>query len=1391
MTDESRPRSDDEPREDLQDETAEGVVDGEAEGTEFRRRRRRGCLLRFPLYGLLGLVALGAGLFFWARSDSALAAARRMAEARLSEYFDRDVSVGQVRWTLAPLSVEVEDLVIPSPPGTGDGVGEPPPFARVPVVRLQLRVENWANWRRPVLHVEEVFVESPEVVLVLSEDGTDNLPEFGRQRREGRKRVDVRLGSIVVEDGLFVLNELRVPVDLTARDVVARLTGEEPTDGSAGVVLDGRVNAQEVRVTLPGGQPYTAAVSARTRISAQAVEIQELLLRGPDAVVRSRGELVLPSEERRLDLSVAAEGGVALASHLGYLDQDRVPLSGPFRFDGSFFWRPEGWSVEGILDSDRLVYDRRVVTDVEGFLRVMPDVLRYSMGRASYAGGRLAGVVQGEIAGKPRPFTVDLSLEGLNLETVVADQGLELEGIHGQIGGEVSYRFDDDDPVAGSGWADLSVESAYRPAAAGAPPEGLALTGSVPIEIDRGTVRLSGARLSSRSGDQLLDLEGAYELESGEGRFEYRLSTRDVGPLAALVPLAPAAAGGPIGGEGTAEAEPVAWLPTAGVGDASGVFQLSPGTYSVTAVFDLTAVEAPGLAADLVTGSVLLTPEGLRDLLIQAARGDGAVIVAGTVPFGVEGAAEPSPPFHLTVEAASWPVDRKLAAWVPVEIPLEGALSGHLELGEDLGVAVAGEPASLVVAAELSVEPAAVAGVELDLLLADFRLDSERLWVDRLVGRSGAGTATARGSLALDAGELDFQVEAPRLELSGEPLASFLQGDLSGLVAVGVVVGGTLESPVLGATVEGSGLEVAGRRLGDDGTASVDLTWRGDRLTATGGVPGVLQLEGGGPLTTERAELAVRLTSARLGEAIRALVPGAPSDLEGALSGELEITGELARPEELLVRFQADTLSLAYEERTVRNLEPVVVRFTGDAIELDSLFVEEVDSGSELFVQGSVGLGEETPLDLRTQGSLATDWLELLVPDVEIDGTFDVLATVGGTLRAPKVNGQGEIRQGHVILPDFPQSFEDLNAVVLFYPDQVVLDRLEADVGGGEVRAFGRLALYGTEGLDYRLQATVDDVTLRYPEGFWFESDAALTLSPTPDGREVRGTVTLGRAFYVRDVETGLLQILRQALRAERLEVAETNEIAASTQLAIAVQAPGTVRVRNNLADLHGSADLTVRGTAARPVVFGTVELDPGGTLVYEDNEFEVERARLTFANPARIEPVVDLVATAEVREYDLTLDLSGKIDNLQVRLASDPPLSDLDVVSLLATGQAPQRTGAVVAGGATQQAFSPSSFLAGQAASAVTERVGTLFGFDKFRITPAESETGNALSGVGVTVGKRLSKDVVVTFTELSGGTQGSLLQVEWQVDDNLTLVFSATEENGYRVDARWSRRF
>ena len=82
------------------------------------------------------------------------------------------------------------------------------------------------------------------------------------------------------------------------------------------------------------------------------------------------------------------------------------------------------------------------------------------------------------------------------------------------------------------------------------------------------------------------------------------------------------------------------------------------------------------------------------------------------------------------------------------------------------------------------------------------------------------------------------------------------------------------------------------------------------------------------------------------------------------------------------------------------------------------------------------------------------------------------------------------------------------------------------------------------------------------------------------------------------------------------------------------------------------------------------------GTVQIGGSDYTVERGSLTFANPYRMEPVIDLAARTRRREYDLSLNLSGTPERLNASVASDPPLADLDVL------------GDVLAGGKTSRLY-------------------------------------------------------------------------------------------------------
>jgi len=357
-----------------------------------------------------------------------------------------------------------------------------------------------------------------------------------------------------------------------------------------------------------------------------------------------------------------------------------------------------------------------------------------------------------------------------------------------------------------------------------------------------------------------------------------------------------------------------------------------------------------------------------------------------------------------------------------------------------------------------------------------------------------------------------------------------------------------------------------------------------------------------------------------------------------------------------------------------------------------------------------------------------------------------------------------------------------------------VVDRFQGEMGGGTLQATGTLEWpRPDQPTSARFQVALRQVTAHYPEGWLSRGDADLVWTIAGDEQTIRGQALLDRALYLRDVDVGLVPLLQKFFRKQRQEVAVADEKLGDVQLNLQVRAPGTVRIKNNLADLKGTAELTVRGSLAGPILFGRVEAEPGGRLVYADNDYRIERATLTFANPYRIEPLLDLVATTRVSSYDVRLALFGNLERLNATFSSDPPLPDLEVLSLLLSG-APGRLEDELSQlrGPQQQTTENSAaeaLLLGQAASAITQRVGNLFGFDAFRIEPL-SRGGESVSSARVTVGKRISRRVYLTYSYDPSSTGGQRFQVQWEVGSGLSVLLTQ-EQNSYAVDVLWEHRF
>ncbi len=1346
-----------------------------------RPRRRPGRWRRWVVrpfvWGLVLVAVLIAASLLFLQSRYA----RRQLAARLvaavSEKIGRPVQVGDVDYTFFPLALELRDVVIPGP-GPND-----PAVARVPLARVQV---TWRDLERRVVRLDQVEAIHPEIYIRIDPDGSTNLPQW-RTERQGPRRFEVQVGRILVQDGTFQLNERRTPLRVDARAVWARVTGQAERGGEGGERLDAQVTAQEVVTRLPGANPWPATISAKGSIfpSEGRIRITNARFAGPDLQAQVEGAVQWRGDEKRVAVDIDAHGETPLLNRLGYLQE---PIEGPFAFKGRV--RVQGPQVlyGGTITSPRIAVLHREFRGVEALLSGGRERLEVDLRRAEYAGGRIEGPISVPFQDEGRPGTpveLDLALTGLGLQPLLHDQfpGERIpvvSGLAGRVRGTLTYDFDSREPLAGSGFADLQVEAVQQ---AG----GLPLSGDLPITIEEGVLTSDDLRITAPDQDLRID-DFLFDLQRLAGSLSYHLDSRDLGRLAPLL-LEDAPPG----------EKPPFWVPTQGQGTLAGDVTIDRTNYVAQVQLDLRNAVTPDLSAEAVRGSLRLRPGAVEDLqLALSSGGAGRLTVSGQVPLAEEGEAAPRAPLSLQIAADRWAASSIARFLLPADVadalPIGGQVTGNL--------ALRGFPDALQGEATADVADLALADRRLGTAHAEVAFEGPRIRLRRLAVHTDAGDVLVAGTFVGEngpegGGTLDFTVDAPSLALAAPPFRDLFGGRLDGRMAVGAVIGGTLERPEATVRVMGTELALAGRPLGENGspgTAQALLAWDGENLRATGSLLGLVSFDGGGRLDRAGADLKLDVSSQDLAALVRLAAPQPVPDFAGSFLGTLGFAADFSR-DTWRGELRLADLRLRYENHQIANLEPVVVAIGPDRLTIESLYLSEPQTETELFASGTVGLGgATTPLDLRLQSTISAVWAELLVPELDVAGAVDVLATVRGTVEAPVLNGQGEIRDGHLVIPNFPHALENIRGFLLFDRDTVELEGLRADLGGGSLQASGRLQLPEPDKpLDYRLQVAAEDLSLRYPEGFLARGDADLTFISSGNSRVIRGEVRLRRLFYLEDVEVGTLELLRGAFQRQRVEVAETDEFLANTQLNVRISGPGALRVNNNVANLRGDVDLFLRGTLATPVLFGQVELDPGGRLVYADNEYEVERGLLTFNNPNRIDPVIDLVARTEVRNYDINLSLSGTMERLNAQFSSEEGLADLEILALLATGQELEGEGRLRAPGErTESDVRASALLASQAASLVTTRVGTLFGFDRFRIDPQPSPSGGAIGGVRLTVGKRISRDVFVTYTTNPSSSEEYLVRVEWQLSDKVLLVLTRDgKEDTFALDAEWEKRF
>ena len=489
---------------------------------------------------------------------------------------------------------------------------------------------------------------------------------------------------------------------------------------------------------------------------------------------------------------------------------------------------------------------------------------------------------------------------------------------------------------------------------------------------------------------------------------------------------------------------------------------------------------------------------------------------------------------------------------------------------------------------------------------------------------TGAIEFSAGGSGAFESPRYDVKFRIADLTVSSEPV-----GQVNGTLALR---GNELSGEV----------EVTSSRLAITGTGKIALNAQAD------------------------AELTFRFHESSLDPYVRLFMPSLSPYTTAVASGSMHVVGELADLNHLLVDGTVDSVDMRLFDYELRNGGPIKLALDKNVIRVQDL--QLVGEGTQLRIGGTIGLQDQR-IALQALGDANLSILQGFFPnEMRGSGRAELTAAVNGPLYTPEFSGTATITNGRIRHFSLPNSLDAINGVVRFDSRGVRLDDVTAMMGGGRIQFGGRVGFEGYMPGELNVTARGEGLQLRVPEGVRSVVDADLAVRGNFKAPTIGGTVTVRSAIWNRRIDpTAELFDFGAAVAAATGEPA-----AAVVPLRFDLQliVPATLRIENNLARLVVSADMQLRGTAERPMLFGRAEVDRG-EILFEGRRYLVTRGALEFNNPARIEPFFDVEAETRVRvpgeTYRVIINLTGTTQSLVPQFTSDPPLaSDADVVALL-----------------------------------------------------------------------------------------------------------------------------
>jgi len=1300
--------------------------------------------------GLAGVIVVGTAIAIYAAFVTGFANEffREVVVHQIEERTGGKVQIRKFRFHPLTLRAEIDGFTLHGLEAPGSR-----PLFRADRIDVDIHVSSFLQRK---YSVEELVLEHPQAVINVDAEGRSNIPHPKKKTNGGpwqQTLFKLEIGQLELRDGDADFYNRHIPLSLVARNFnfamhyVTGSSGEEAYVGTFGF--------EKTRIAAKHDMPFAFDVNGKFTLHPNAFELDQLSCKLPHSELELRAEM--PSF-RKPDFNLRYRGRLSLEDVATIFRAPTTP-GGIADFSGNAQYADGEWTGAGHYDGHdiRMPYPRFHASG----MKTWGD---YEIGNRKLVVPNLSiSAFEGSINGK-----LEMDFRTLAFRTETRVRGASLA--------EALAALDNPDfPVKTLHWDGLvDVDSVNtwtknfkhfetKGETRWSPPNVLMpgmFPASAKIDYDYSEDK---RQVAIEQGGEITmprtQLAFSGPLSAADSGLELKLHTEDLRDWDDFINVL----------RGT-DSEPVT---IAGKVDWNGRIIGPLGGPSFVGHMHATNAVYDKMSWDEITGDMGYSPDDFQLMNTTVRRGPTAATIDLKLQFDGDWGFLPTSAWSLQARPDHSPT-QNLQEILGLNYPVNGLLTGTFQGG--------GTRAAPVLDGQFVFENIDAKGTHFDSLSGNLHLEHDEVRLSNAELRRDGGQASGEVTYRPEEKTAEFRINGKGITLD----------KITGIQSASIPIGGQINFELSGsgplrAPVGRGSVEIANLRLGKEieGDFRCEVASDGENATlAIHSTTTVAKLQGNlsvglgddqpisGKLSLQDFDLDPFITA---GLHLKEITNHSKAD------GVFTVSGKLRQPDSIEVVADITHISFDYELVRLTNDQDIRFTYRRNEVRVEQAHLHGTDT--DLQVSGSARFDRDRPLRLAVQGSLNLRLLAAFLPDFEVQGQATANISIEGTMSRPRITGRASVHNASASYADFPVGLSKVNGDFVFNESRLSFDHLTAESGGGQL-TMGGSVVYGDGGLHYEVNASTQLVRIRYPTGMSWQAGGSLQLSGSSTAAVLSGRVEVQRLLFAQGVD----------LASFFATASETSAGPPSTSLFLRNLAfdiegqtkPGA-QIQWTGAQVGIEANVRLRGTWDRPILLGNVHL-LGGQMAFRGNKFDLTRGDINFANPFRLDPVLNVEATATIAQYQVTINFSGPASRLSMTYRSDPPLPDSDIIALLALGSPGEEAG-LRSQSASSQNYGATALLSEAISSGIGGRIEHLFGISQFRVDPFVAGTATESNAAArVTIQEQVTHDLTITYSTNAATTnQYQLIQVQYDVSRELSVEFLRDINGTYGFDIKW----